>query len=60
MSANDNVTNIGANPKVSTLYEKLNAVIEDHVMNCPHPVTGAEVIGTLEFLKAAHMGVYDR
>ena len=49
----------GTNPKVASLYDRLNAVITDHVENCPTPVTTAEVVGTLEILKLAHAKVYD-
>lgn len=60
MTSSDNVSYLDKNPKISTLYDKLNAVIQDHCQNNTHPVTSAEVVGTLEFLKAAHMGVYDQ
>lgn len=46
------------NPKVESLYDRLDAVIADHIKNCPNPVTGAEVVGTLEFLKLKHAEVY--
>ena len=48
-----------SNPSVSTLYDKIQAVIDDHCQNSPVKVTSAEVVGTIEFIKLANMKVYD-
>lgn len=45
---------IGGNPHVHTLYERIEKVIEDHIALKENAnTTVAEVIGTLEILKAA-------
>lgn len=49
-----------SNPSVASLYDKLNAVILEHCENSPVKVTSAEVIGTIEFIKATHMGLFDK
>lgn len=48
------------NPSVASLYDKIQEVIDEHCRNSPVKVTSAEVIGTLEFIKAANMGVYNK
>lgn len=49
----------GQTPQIANLYDRLHEVIVDYVRNSTAPVTAAEVVGTLEFLKLAHMHVYD-
>lgn len=48
------------NPGVASLYDQLDKVIDDYCANSTVPVTSAEIVGTIEFLKLAHMKVYDR
>lgn len=47
-------------PHIASLYDRLNDVIQDHCANSGQIVTGAEVVGTLELLKLAQAGVYDK
>ena len=47
-------------PHIASLYDRLNEVIQDHCANSGQIVTGAEVVGTLELLKLAQAGVYDK
>lgn len=49
-----------SNPSVDSLFDKINAVIVEHCQNSPVKVTSAEVIGTIEFIKATHMGIFDK
>lgn len=47
-------------PHIASLYDRLNEVIQDHCANSGQIVTGAEVVGTLELLKLAQAGVYNK
>lgn len=47
-------------PHIASLYDRLNEVIQDHCANSGEIVTGAEVVGTLELLKLAQAGVYNK
>ena len=49
----------GRTPRIASLHERLMAVIDEYCEAHESPVTKAEVVGTLEFVKADIMDVYE-
>ena len=47
------------NLHVMSLYERLEKCIDDYAEKHTLPVTRAEIVGTLEFLKAHYMGALE-